>query len=196
MKHNRLEKGSPAERKVLIWATIVMIALVICDQATKSLVVANIDFAHRITVIPGFFDLTHVTNKGAAWGMFHSLPWLPFTISVVAFLLILVFLRKLTDFWAERYFAMAMICSGILGNCSDRVFRGEQAFQGAVIDFLRFHWHNTAEWPSFNIADSAICCGVALFVLSTLIRPEPKKTAVNSEKDEAAHESPDTASAF
>ena len=133
-------------------------------------------YSSRITVIPGFFDLTHLTNKGAAWGMFHNFPWLPFAISIAAFVLMLVFLRKLAAGWPERYFALLMVASGIVGNCTDRLWHG------AVIDFLRFHWQNKVEWPSFNVADSAICCGVALFVISSFFRPETK----NEEKRDDA----------
>ena len=71
--------------------------------------------------------------------------------------------------WPERCFALLMVASGIAGNCTDRLWHG------AVLDFLRFHWRNMAEWPSFNVADSAICCGVALFVISEFFRPEDKK---------------------
>jgi signal peptidase II len=52
------------------------------------------------------------------------------------------------------------------------------------VDFLRFHWHDAAEWPSFNVADSAICCGVTLFVISSFFRPENKPKA---KRDEAGN---------
>ena len=168
----RITPGSPRERRVIITATLTALALVILDQVTKTLVLHYIEppnpAAHRITVIPGFFDLTHLTNKGAAWGMFHNFPWLPFAISIAALVLMIVFLRKLAAGWPERYFALLMVVSGIVGNCTDRVWHG------AVIDFLRFHWQNKVEWPSFNVADSAICCGVALYVISSFFRPETK----------------------
>ena len=164
--------GSPRERRIILAAALTALALVILDQVTKTLVLHYIDppnpAAHRITVIPGFFDLTHLTNKGAAWGMFHNFPWIPFAISIAALVLMIVFLRKLAAGWPERYFALLMVVSGIVGNCTDRLWHG------AVIDFLRFHWRDAAEWPSFNVADSAICCGVALYVISSFFRPETK----------------------
>ena len=73
-----------------------------------------------------------------------------------------------------------MVASGIVGNCTDRLWHG------AVIDFLRFHWRNAAEWPSFNVADSAICCGVALFVISSFLRPENKSEAKKDDAGDAA----------
>ena len=163
-----VEPGSSRERRAILWAALTALALVALDQVTKTLVLRYISLHERIAVIPGFFDLTHVTNKGAAWGMFHNLPWIPFAISIVAFILLVVFLRKLGAGWPERYFALLMVASGIVGNCTDRLWHG------AVIDFLRFHWQNVVAWPSFNVADSAICCGVALFVISSFFRPETK----------------------
>ena len=176
----RMTPGSSRERRIIIAAAIFALFLAILDQTTKLLVLHHIDLHERITVIPGFFDLTHLTNKGAAWGMFHNLPWIPFGISVAAFVLLIVFLRKLSAGWPERCFALLMVASGIVGNCTDRLWHG------AVIDFLRFHWRNAAEWPSFNVADSAICCGVALFVISSFLRPENKSEAKRDDAGDAA----------
>ena len=176
----RMTPGSSRERRVILAAAIFAFVLAILDQATKILVLPNIELHERITVIPGFFDLTHVTNKGAAWGMFQNLSWIPFGISIAAFVLLIVFLRKLSSGWPERCFALLMVVSGIAGNCSDRLWHG------AVIDFLRFHWRNTVEWPSFNVADSAICCGVTLFVISSFFRPENKSEAKKDDAGDAA----------
>ena len=176
----RMTPGSSRERHVALAAALFALVLVILDQVTKVLVQNRIGLHERITVIPGFFDLTHLTNKGAAWGMFHSLPWIPFGISVAAFVLLIVFLRKLSAGWPERCFALLMVASGIAGNCTDRLWHG------AVIDFLRFHWRDVAEWPSFNVADSAICCGVALFVISSFFRPEDKTKAKRDDAGDAA----------
>ena len=176
----RMTPGSPRERRVILAAAVFALVLAILDQVTKNLVLHHITLHERVTVIPGFFDLTHVTNKGAAWGMFGSLPWIPFGISIAAFVLLIVFLRKLSAGWPERCFALLMVMSGIVGNCMDRLWHG------AVIDFLRFHWQNAAEWPSFNVADSAICCGVTLFVISSFFRPENKSEAKRDDAGDAA----------
>ena len=84
-------------------------------------------------------------------------------------MLITFFLKQICEGWTERYYALLLVMSGIIGNSVDRIFRG------AVVDFLRFHWQDKVEWPSFNIADSAICVGVFIFIISMLIRPEKKK---------------------
>ena len=175
-----VEPGSSRERRIILLAALTALALVALDQVTKTQVLRHIRLHERIAVIPGYFDLTHVTNTGAAWGMFHSLPWIPFAISIAAFILLAVFLRKLGAGWPERYFALLMVASGIVGNCTDRLWHG------AVIDFLRFHWQDAAEWPSFNVADSAICCGVAIFVISSFFRPENKSKAKKDDAGDAA----------
>jgi len=146
-------------------AGIILLAL---DQLTKYWVVKEIPFGTRQTVIPGFFNLTHVTNTGAAWGILSGRYWLLLSISALVFLTAIWFMRTLTEGWTERYFAVFLILSGILGNSIDRIFRG------AVVDFLQFYIGKYA-WPSFNIADSCICVGVFIYILSSLFRPERKR---------------------
>ena len=99
----RMAPGSPRERRIIIAAVLTALVLVILDQTTKLLVLRYIEApdpaAHRITVIPGFFDLTHITNKGAAWGMFHDWPWIPAAISGVAFVLMIVYYIAEAEGW-------------------------------------------------------------------------------------------------
>ena len=70
--------------------------------------------------------------------------------------------------YPERIFALLAVCSGIAGNCTDRIFRGE------VVDFLLFYI-GSYQWPAFNVADICISCGVSLFVISSVLRPERAK---------------------
>ena len=157
------------DRKVFWLAVLTGIVFLILDQLTKYWVVKEIPFASRQAVIPGFFNLTYVTNTGAAWGILAGRYWLLLTVSAVVFIAAVWFLRYLTEGWKERYYAVMLILSGILGNCIDRVFRG------AVVDFLQFYIGKFA-WPSFNVADSCICIGVFIYILSTLFRPDRKKS--------------------
>ena len=162
-------KTVPApERKAFRWALLTGIHFLILDQLTKYWVVKEIPFAARHPVIPGFFNLTYVTNTGAAWGILSGRYWLLLLISALVFAAAIWFLRPLTEGWKERYFAIFLVMSGILGNSIDRIFRG------AVVDFLQFYIGKYV-WPSFNVADSCICVGVFIYILSTLIRPERKK---------------------
>jgi signal peptidase II len=175
--------GGQEERKVIQWAAITAVIFAILDQASKAIVVAKFNLGESIAIIPGFFNLTYITNKGAAWGILHGKIWLLMLISVVVFALIVWHIRTLTEGWNERYFAMALIISGIIGNSIDRIWRKE------VVDFLDFYIKvndKSYSWPAFNVADSAITVGVIIYIASTLFRKSPKKSDVQVEDSSPA----------
>lgn len=155
-------------KKNIYAASLGAVFFYILDQLTKEAIIRNIPLHSVHEVIPGFFNLTYVTNPGAAWSILAGKSGLLLSISFAAFLLILIFLRKLVDRWPERIYALLAVCSGIAGNCTDRIFRGE------VVDFLQFHI-GQHYWPSFNVADSCITCGVIVFALSSMFRPEKEE---------------------
>jgi signal peptidase II len=140
----------------------------VLDQITKEIIVRVLPLSAREIIIPGFFNLTSVRNPGAAWGIFAGKQWFLLIVSFAALLGIIFFFRKLTNYYSERVFALALLVSGILGNCTDRLLRKE------VVDFLEFHL-GKFYWPSFNVADICITGGVILYVLSSLIRPESEE---------------------
>lgn len=163
--------GKPVEKKdlkVFLAALLTGLILAGLDQWTKYYVVCKIPFHSRIPVIDGFFDLTFITNTGAAWGILAGRMWLLLAISGLVFAGAVACMKVLTEGWPERYFAVFLVLSGILGNSIDRIFRG------AVVDFLSFYIGKYA-WPSFNVADICICCGAFLYMLSSLLRPEHRK---------------------
>lgn len=167
----KIEFHSRSEKRVLLFGIILSLVLFSFDQLTKQLIVSLFSLGEIVPVIPRVFNLTYVVNRGAAWGIFSGKGWLLLLISLCAFLGIVLYLRKLTEGWTERYYAMFLILSGIVGNSVDRIFRGE------VVDFLQFYWGSLRyQWPSFNVADSCITAGVILFVISTFCRPEAKKS--------------------
>ncbi|MBN2642405.1 MAG: signal peptidase II [Victivallales bacterium] len=177
------EFGGKEEKKIILQAAITAIILAMLDQASKAVVVAEFTLGESITIIPGFFNLTYITNKGAAWGILHGKIWLLMLISTVVFVLIIWQIRTLTEGWNERYFAMAVIISGIIGNSIDRIWRKE------VVDFLDFYIRvndKSYSWPAFNIADSAITVGVIIYIASTLFRKSPNKNTVQTEDSSPA----------
>ena len=145
------------------------------DQATKAWVVTHIAMGTgAVTVIPGLLALVNRQNSGAAFGTLTTLPYRQLIFAgftCVAFAVILDIVRRLPP--TDR--AMAATCGllfgGAAGNALDRVR------QGFVTDFLRVRvdlepltgWLNSTlgvtDLPSFNIADTAIVIGMALFVL-------------------------------
>ena len=140
--------------------SIVTLVSLILDQATKLYVDARFELYESVPVIEGWFHLTYIRNKGAAFGILSSGALrIPFFIgiAVIALAAILWYLRSLRADQKLAAFALALIFSGALGNLIDRIRLGE------VIDFLDVFW-NHHHWPAFNVADSAICVGVALLI--------------------------------
>ena len=146
-----------------------LLAVVALDQATKALVMDRFAMFELLPVIPGLFDLTYLTNTGAAFGMLAGAKsvWRQvFFVGVaVAAIGAMVFsykqFRNQSQIFAH---AIGLIAGGAVGNLIDRLRFG------AVVDFLYFHL-GTHYWPAFNVADSAITVGVGLFILGTILHP-------------------------
>ena len=140
---------------------ILSLAVALCDQATKYAITRHFYLSESIPLVPGFFNLAYVRNTGAAWGMLGGLNnWLAL-LSVVMLIGMVVFRRSfLTDITIHRC-ALGLMIGGIVGNLADRVRLD------FVVDFLDFHW-GLHHFPAFNVADSAICVGVGLYLLSFL----------------------------
>lgn len=135
----------------------------LADQVTKAIARASIAHGELVPVTP-FFNLTHHYNRGAAFGMFaeSGANALLLAFAIVAMVVVSVLLlRAGQNRWSAAGFAA--ILGGAAGNVIDRVRFG------AVFDWLDFHaagWH----WPAFNLADSALLVGVALFLVGDLRR--------------------------
>ncbi len=141
-------------------ALLLTLAIAVLDQATKYWILQHFYPGEARPVIDGCFNLVFVRNTGAAWGMFGGFNlWLA-VLSAVMFVLMVAFRRQfLSDSLAHRV-ALGLMLGGIIGNLFDRV---KLQF---VVDFLDFHW-GAHHFPSFNVADSAICIGVGVYVLTS-----------------------------
>ena len=158
--------------KYLILSIISVIVLLL-DQATKIFIDRTMDLHSTITVVENFFNITYIRNKGAAFGFLAESSFrLPFfiLISIIAVVVIIGIFRKLRPDQKLTAVSLSLIFAGALGNLIDRIRLGE------VIDFLDAHWYEH-HWPSFNVADSAICVGVALLALDMLLDEQRKKSA-------------------
>ena len=146
---------------------LVTIPLYVLDQLTKWATLAYIPLHHEIPIIPGFFNLVHVTNTGSAFGLMRG--WFNFHVvfgTIMAVVMFVLLFRKSTDQLTR--FASALILSGIFGNITDRIIHGH------VIDFLDFYV-GRHHWPAFNIADSAIVIAVGLFLWASFKPPAEHK---------------------
>lgn len=139
---------------------LVVLAL---DQATKLLVLQHWPIGFQHPVIPGFFSLVHCRNPGAAWSMFANYTGALTVLSAVVLVALVVWFDRLAEGYPERALALGAVFGGIAGNLIDRIAYHE------VVDFLLVYWR-TFQWPVFNVADSAISCGVTVFVLSSFCR--------------------------
>ncbi len=164
-----IQPRTSTERRFIIGCLLWTTFLLLLDQGTKILVERTMYYGESRPVIDGFFNITYVTNKGAAWGMFSGYGWLLLGIGIAVLVAAIVFLRYLTEGYIERYAAIFTIAAGVIGNSIDRMWRGE------VVDFFDVYFRNW-HWPVFNIADCAICIGVGIFLLSALFRPARAKS--------------------
>lgn len=152
--------------------------VIFLDQVTKLWVMTSFALYESKTIISGFFSLTFVTNAGAAFGFLagdHG-PWrhIFFVVIAVVALVVLGFAIKHFCDRLPYVVAIGMIAGGAIGNLIDRLR------YGSVVDFLDFYisgWH----WPAFNVADSAITCGVGLFLLENFIAEREKQDITNNE---------------
>lgn len=141
---------------------LLSIAIILLDQITKYWVTLNFQLNESVEVIAGFFSLTYVRNIGAAWGMLGGWNSVLVALSAVILVLLIIFRRSfLTDTLIHRI-SLGLMLGGITGNLFDRI-RLQY-----VVDFLDFYWQ-THHFPAFNVADSAICVGVGLYMLSSFL---------------------------
>ncbi len=156
---------------------LLALLVLLLDQATKWLVLDRIALHESIPVIPGFFRLTHVQNRGAAFGLFSDSPsqWkvgLLILFSLIALLVVSRLLWKNSHHFSATGFALALIMGGAVGNLWDRL----QA--GFVVDYLDFYLGGY-HWPAFNVADSAIVIGALVLVAQILFsRPTAGEKSV------------------
>ena len=154
-------------RRLGYLAVILMILVV--DQATKWLVARSLDLHEYRPLLDGLLSLSHVRNRGAAFGILSEadLPYQAILfagLSLVALLAIAVYAWRLPSTARLPQLALALILGGALGNLIDRLRFGY------VVDFVHVYWREH-QWPDFNAADSAITIGVTLLVLDILRSP-------------------------
>lgn len=155
-------------QRALFLAAVILLG----DQLTKWLILGIAAPPHQpqfITEVTGFFNLVLTYNTGISFGLFQSASawqaYLLIAINLGVSLALLVWLYK------QRVglmpYAVGLVVGGAIGNAIDRLH------QPGVVDFLDFHlagWH----WPAFNVADSAIVCGVILLLADGLFQPGRK----------------------
>jgi signal peptidase II len=154
---------------------ILSAVVIILDLWTKHLVLKSIRLHEAVPVIPDFFQIVHVRNTGAAFGLGANassklVPILLNVGAIAVFCVVVVyaFRTAVTDRLLQT--GLHLILGGAIGNLVDR-FRF-----GYVVDFLDVYI-GTHHWPAFNVADSAICIGIALLFFDMRKKPETAAAA-------------------
>lgn len=145
--------------------------VLILDQITKIVILKYLYLHQEIPVIQGFFNIVSVRNPGGAFGFLAGHSTLVrtlvfFVVSGFAVLAVLYFYWSTPKELKWLSCAFAMILGGAAGNLVDRIRFGE------VVDFLDFYYGNY-HWPAFNIADSAITIGMAIFIWHVVLGKIP-----------------------
>lgn len=150
-----------------LWIAMALAAL---DQVTKQVIRDTFALGELRTVVPGLFNLTYLRNTGAAWGMLRGHNVLLTALSATMLLTLSFFWKSFLNDSRSHRIALGCMIGGITGNLLDRIRLGY------VTDFLDFHLVGR-HWPSFNVADAAICAGVGLYFLSAYLDERQRRKA-------------------
>lgn len=165
-KRSNFSAGSSTSGSSLIpWLGLATI-IILFDQISKITITKLFAYAESLS-ITSFFNLTLVYNKGAAFSFLAAESgWQRYFFTAIGLIAAAYITYLLKRHSTQKLFcaALAMIMGGALGNVIDRLLYGH------VIDFLDFHYQEIYHFPAFNIADSAIVVGAALFILDELRR--------------------------
>ena len=169
-------------------------AVIAIDSWTKWLVATHIDVRETVSLIPNVFQLVHVRNTGAAFGIganaeSHIVPLLLNIGAIGVFFVVVAYAFRTAVTDRLLQVGLHLILGGAIGNLIDR-FR-----LGYVVDFLDVYmnWGGQAHhWPAFNIADSAICIGIGLLFVDMRKKPEERVATVPVSAPQEQQASPRT----
>ncbi len=157
-------------KKMLLWSLFTFTGisgLIMLDQLSKAFASSNLKNSDSVTVIKGFFDLTYVENRGAAWGVLSGRISILVIITVIlipifVFCMLRIYKNKeLLDSSKLKsvsllHFDLILLLSGAVGNFIDRIIKGY------VVDFFQFTFF---DFPVFNVADCYITIGAVFFIV-------------------------------
>ncbi|MFI5335633.1 MAG: signal peptidase II [Opitutales bacterium] len=152
------------------WFWCLALGLLALDRYTKGWIAARLPLGsygprHHLPVIPGFFNLVHVGNTGAAWSMFSGLGSMLGLLAVGTLVAIYFWRHQLGLRSRIPQLCFGLLCGGTTGNLCDRLQHGY------VTDFLDFHFGSYI-YPTFNVADMGIVTGVCVYILWSLRQPQ------------------------
>ena len=155
----------------ILFASAIM---VLADQISKTVIRSTMTLYESITVIPGFFHLTYITNDGMAFGI--NFPFGIYIFSTISIILTVILFWYLWTIREENIIlrsGVAMILAGAIGNLIDRLLLGE------VVDFLDF-MIGDLHWYVFNFADSFVTIGMGIILYDAIILEKKRQSISNA----------------
>ncbi|MGF9965595.1 signal peptidase II [Bacillus rhizoplanae] len=146
---------------------LIALFVIVIDQVSKWIIVKEMEYGQSIPIIDNVLYITSHRNTGAAWGILENRMWFFYVITVIFVIFIVIYMQKYAKTDKLLGISLGLILGGAIGNFIDRVFRKE------VVDFIHTYIFSY-NFPVFNVADSALCVGVTLIIIQTLL--EGKKT--------------------
>jgi signal peptidase II len=163
-----------------IWYLLVAFGIYMVDQMSKAWAVRTLRLGQDKTIIDGFLDFAYVENPGIAFGQLQDGgAWGRYALAALAFaaaVAVLTYFFRTPRSDDRTLGACALLLAGIAGNLTDRVRLGY------VIDFINVH-AGSYHWPTFNVADAAICVGAGLLALDLILegRKQKQQATVSSQ---------------
>jgi signal peptidase II len=151
--------SSDRQRRRLGLFLIVAVLVVTFDQLSKAWIRAHLALGESLP-ITGRLSLIHIRNTGSAFGLLANQTFLIIIIGIASLLIVLLFLRYLSQVTTLSMVSIGLIWGGAVGNLIDRLHFGY------VTDFIYFRLWGNFYWPTFNIADAAITVGVFVLIYS------------------------------
>lgn len=153
------------------------------DQATKAWALRRLRFGEAVSVVEGFLYFSYAENTGIAFGQFQGGGefgrWLLVGLAAAAAVGVLVYFFRAQRTDDRVLGACSLLLAGVAGNLTDRMRLG------FVVDFIDVHI-GSFQWPTFNVADAAICVGAGLLALDIILAGDGKKEKGDREAESAA----------
>lgn len=160
-----LARSARAEWRRYLRYSLVALAIVAADQASKHAVLQGVGPGRYVPIAGATFGIRLVENTGMAFSLFQSAGPVLILVALVAVGAILYYSRQAAGVHPWMLLALSLQLGGALGNLVDRVRLGH------VVDFLYLSF-----WPTFNVADIAITLGAGLLGYCLLVSPDPART--------------------